>query len=132
MIRDYLSFYSFLIIVILFFCLNVYFVGLHHCCFNVIDVLGHSKYGIYVCKYADVCIRHASVRRTWEGNVAIKMIVFKVRRSEKGGKIRMFFFIDCGRKTNSSTCSKRTEVAAHCTDTSLYKSLFSNYTKRNR
>ena len=41
-------------------------------------VLGHSKYGIYVCKYADVCIRHASVRRTWEGNVAIKMIIFKV------------------------------------------------------
>lgn len=46
--------------------------------FNVLLVLGHSKYGIYVCKYADVCIRHASVRRTWEGNVVIKMIVFKV------------------------------------------------------
>jgi hypothetical protein len=40
--------------------------------------LGHSKYGVYVCKYADVCIRRASVRRTWEGNVIVKMIVFKV------------------------------------------------------
>jgi hypothetical protein len=48
------------------------------CCFNVASILGHSKYGIYVCKYADVCIRHASVRRTWEGNVVIKMILFKV------------------------------------------------------
>jgi len=47
-------------------------------CFNIVNILGHSKYGIYVCKYADVCIRHASVRRTWEGNVVIKMIVFKV------------------------------------------------------
>ena len=45
---------------------------------NVVDVLGHSKYGIYVCKYADVCIRHASVRRTWEGNIKIKLIIFKV------------------------------------------------------
>ena len=55
---------------------------------NVIIVLGHSKYGIYVCKYADVCIRHASVRRTWEGNVVIKMIIFKVigkkHRRERG------------------------------------------------
>jgi hypothetical protein len=54
-----------------------------NCCFNVVDVLGHSKYGIYVCKYADVCIRHASVRRTWEGNVVIKMIVFKVSINKK-------------------------------------------------
>jgi hypothetical protein len=51
--------------------------------FNVNDILGHSKYGIYVCKYADVCIRHASVRRTWEGNVVIKMIVFKVSLIDK-------------------------------------------------
>jgi hypothetical protein len=43
-----------------------------------ISDLGHSKYGVYVCKYADVCIRRASVRRTWEGNVAIKMLIFKV------------------------------------------------------
>lgn len=41
-------------------------------------ILGHSKSGIYVCKYADVCIRQASVRRTWEGNMTIKLIVFKV------------------------------------------------------
>ncbi|CAF4290491.1 unnamed protein product, partial [Rotaria magnacalcarata] len=50
----------------------------YHCMETSFNVLGHSKYGIYVCKYADVCIRHASVRRTWEGNVVIKMIVFKI------------------------------------------------------
>ncbi|CAF1079800.1 unnamed protein product [Adineta steineri] len=49
----------------------------YHCTETSFNVLGHSKYGIYVCKYADVCIRHASVRRTWEGNVVIKMIMFK-------------------------------------------------------
>ncbi|CAF1298683.1 unnamed protein product [Adineta ricciae] len=38
----------------------------------------HSKCGVYVCKYADVCIRHASARRTWEGNVGMKMLVFKI------------------------------------------------------
>ncbi|CAF0985287.1 unnamed protein product [Didymodactylos carnosus] len=38
----------------------------------------HSKCGVYVCKYADVCIRQASVRRTWEGSITIKMIVFKI------------------------------------------------------
>ncbi|CAF0963185.1 unnamed protein product [Didymodactylos carnosus] len=42
------------------------------------DFLGHSKCGVYVCKYADVCIRQASVRRTWEGSITIKMIVFKI------------------------------------------------------
>ncbi len=41
-------------------------------------ILGHSKGGVYVCKYADVCIRQASVRRTWEGNLTIKLIIFKV------------------------------------------------------
>ncbi len=46
-------------------------------------ILGHSKCGVYVCKYADVCIRQASVRRTWEGNVIIKMIVFKVSLKNK-------------------------------------------------
>ncbi|CAF4200989.1 unnamed protein product [Rotaria sp. Silwood2] len=50
----------------------------YHCMETSFNVLGHSKYGIYVCKYVDVCIRHASVRRTWEGNVVIKMIVFKI------------------------------------------------------
>ncbi|UJR30346.1 hypothetical protein I4U23_017882 [Adineta vaga] len=46
-------------------------------------ILGHSKCGVYVCKYADVCIRHASVRRTWEGNLTIKMIVFKIVEGKK-------------------------------------------------
>ncbi|CAF4665818.1 unnamed protein product [Rotaria sp. Silwood1] len=50
----------------------------YHCMETSFNVLGHSKYGIYICKYADVCIRHASVRRTWEGNVVIKMIIFKI------------------------------------------------------
>ncbi len=57
----------------------------------MIGVLGHSKYGIYVCKYADVCIRHASVRRTWEGNVMIKMIVFKVRKYGPIGRNSFFY-----------------------------------------
>ena len=70
-----------IIIVILFECISfVFLCFIIHCCFNVNDLLGHSKYGIYVCKYADVCIRHASVRRTWEGNMPIKMIIFKVRK----------------------------------------------------
>lgn len=43
-----------------------------------VSILGHSKCGVYVCKYADVCIRQASVRRTWEGNIPIKLIIFKV------------------------------------------------------
>ena len=62
----------------LFWVYAIRFPCFDHCHSNSIDFLGHSKYGIYVCKHADVCIRHASVRRTWEGNVVIKMIVFKV------------------------------------------------------
>ncbi|CAF4065350.1 unnamed protein product, partial [Rotaria magnacalcarata] len=42
------------------------------------DFFRHSKCGVYVCKYADVCIRQASVRRTWEGSMTIKMIIFKI------------------------------------------------------
>jgi hypothetical protein len=50
----------------------------YHCTETSFNVLGHSKSGVYVCKYADVCIRQASVRRTWEGSVTIKLIVFKI------------------------------------------------------
>ncbi|CAM4761475.1 unnamed protein product [Rotaria magnacalcarata] len=50
----------------------------YHCTETSFNVLGHSKCGVYVCKYADVCIRQASVRRTWEGSMTIKMIIFKI------------------------------------------------------
>ncbi|CAF1292345.1 unnamed protein product [Adineta steineri] len=50
----------------------------YHCTETPFNVLGHSKCGVYVCKYADVCIRQASVRRTWEGSVTIKMLIFKI------------------------------------------------------
>ena len=44
-----------------------------------VSILGHSKGGVYVCKYADVCIRQASVRRTSEGTTTMKLLIFKVR-----------------------------------------------------
>ena len=44
--------------------------------------LGHSKSGVYVCKYADVCLRHAAARRTSDDATSMKMLIFKVNRFE--------------------------------------------------
>lgn len=44
--------------------------------------LGHSKSGVYVCKYADVSLRHAVARRTSDDATPLKMLIFKVKRGE--------------------------------------------------